>query len=104
MGLHSPDMGSKFWLARGLSKRRTRRLSCCNIAEISGGCGTRKRPANQSARAAIRRAGLHDRTLQPSPDQSNSMDLVSIPANPVPEDAVTGTIKTRDGVGIRFAR
>ena len=32
------------------------------------------------------------------------MDLVSIPANPVPEDAVTGMLKTRDGVGIRFAR
>jgi lysophospholipase len=32
------------------------------------------------------------------------MDLVSIPANPVPEDVVTGTLKTRDGVGIRFAR
>ena len=26
------------------------------------------------------------------------MDLVSIPANPVPEGAVTGTLKTRDGV------
>jgi lysophospholipase len=32
------------------------------------------------------------------------MDLVSIPANPVPEDAVTGMLKTRDGVNIRFAR
>ena len=32
------------------------------------------------------------------------MDLVSIPANPVPEDAVTGAIKTRDGVNLRFAR
>jgi lysophospholipase len=32
------------------------------------------------------------------------MDLVSIPANPVPEDVVTGTLKTRDGVGLRFAR
>jgi lysophospholipase len=32
------------------------------------------------------------------------MDLVSIPANPVPEDAVTGTIKARDGVTLRFAR
>jgi lysophospholipase len=32
------------------------------------------------------------------------MDLVSIPANPVPEDVVTGMLKTRDGVGIRFAR
>jgi lysophospholipase len=32
------------------------------------------------------------------------MSLVSIPANPVPEDAVTGTIKTPDGVELRFAR
>jgi lysophospholipase len=32
------------------------------------------------------------------------MDLVSIPANPVPEDVVTGMIKARDGVNLRFAR
>jgi lysophospholipase len=32
------------------------------------------------------------------------MDLVSIPANPVPDDVVTGTIKTGDGVSLRFAR
>ena len=32
------------------------------------------------------------------------MDLVSIPANPVPEDVVTGMLKTRDGVSLRFAR
>ena len=32
------------------------------------------------------------------------MDLVSIPANPVPEGAVTGMLKTRDGVSVRFAR
>jgi lysophospholipase len=32
------------------------------------------------------------------------MTLVSIPANPVPEGAVSGTIKTRDGVTLRFAR
>jgi lysophospholipase len=32
------------------------------------------------------------------------MTLVSIPANPVPEDVVSGTIKTRDGVDLRFAR
>jgi len=32
------------------------------------------------------------------------MNLVSIPANPVPEDVVTGTLKTRDGVSLRFAR
>jgi lysophospholipase len=32
------------------------------------------------------------------------MDLVDIPANPVPEGAVTGTFKTRDGVSIRYAR
>jgi lysophospholipase len=32
------------------------------------------------------------------------MDLVSIPANPVPEGAVTGTLKTKDGVSLRFTR
>jgi len=32
------------------------------------------------------------------------MDLVSIPANPIPEDVVTGVLKTRDGVNLRFAR
>jgi lysophospholipase len=32
------------------------------------------------------------------------MKLVSIPANPVPEDYVTGVLKTPDGVSLRFAR
>jgi lysophospholipase len=32
------------------------------------------------------------------------MDLVSIPANPVPEEGISGAIKTRDGVSLRFAR
>ena len=32
------------------------------------------------------------------------MTLVSIPANPVPADVVSGTLKTRDGVSLRFAR
>lgn len=32
------------------------------------------------------------------------MKLVSIPANPVPEGAVSGVIKTPDGVALRFAR
>jgi lysophospholipase len=32
------------------------------------------------------------------------MNLVSIPANPVPEGAVAGTIKTPDGVELRYAR
>src|SRR3981081_4514682 len=31
------------------------------------------------------------------------MTLVSIPANPVPDDYVSGTIKTRAGVALRFA-
>src|SRR5688572_5326570 len=30
--------------------------------------------------------------------------LVSIPANPVPDGAMTGTIKTSDGAELRFAR
>src|SRR5437660_1405927 len=32
------------------------------------------------------------------------MTLVSIPANPVPEDVVSGTIRTPDGAELRFAR
>ena len=32
------------------------------------------------------------------------MKLISIPANPVPEGVVTGMLKTRDGVALRFAR
>jgi lysophospholipase len=32
------------------------------------------------------------------------MNLISIPANPVPEDVVAGTITTPDGVELRFAR
>jgi lysophospholipase len=32
------------------------------------------------------------------------MTLVSIPANPVPDDVVSGEIETRDGVNLRFAR
>jgi lysophospholipase len=32
------------------------------------------------------------------------MNLTSIPANPVPDGVVTGTLKTRDGVELRFAR
>src|SRR5688572_23969801 len=32
------------------------------------------------------------------------MNLVSIPANPVPENAVTGMLTAKDGVKLRFAR
>jgi lysophospholipase len=32
------------------------------------------------------------------------MKLISIPANPVPENVVTGMLKTPDGVSLRFAR
>jgi lysophospholipase len=32
------------------------------------------------------------------------MKLVSIPANPVPDDVITGALKTPDGVQLRFAR
>jgi lysophospholipase len=32
------------------------------------------------------------------------MRLVSVPANPVPDNVVTGTLKTSDGVLLRFAR
>src|SRR6201985_962070 len=39
-----------------------------------------------------------------SPNPQASMTLVSIPANPVPDDVVSGTIKTPDGAELRFAR
>src|ERR1700730_16405071 len=39
-----------------------------------------------------------------SPQRLFPMDLFSIPANPVPDNVVTGTLKTRDGVALRFAR
>ena len=32
------------------------------------------------------------------------MKLISIPANPVPEGATVGTVKTPDGALLRFAR
>jgi lysophospholipase len=32
------------------------------------------------------------------------MKLVSVPANPVPDNYVTGTVKTPDGVALRYAR
>jgi len=32
------------------------------------------------------------------------MNLVSIPANPVPPDAIVGAVKTADGLALRFAR
>ena len=40
----------------------------------------------------------------PLPSRFRFMTLVSIPANPVPENVVTGTIKTPDGAELRFAR
>src|SRR3979411_510469 len=39
-----------------------------------------------------------------SPSRLLPRPLVSIPANPVPEDVVSGTIKTPDGAELRFAR
>jgi lysophospholipase len=39
-----------------------------------------------------------------SPPKSRPMKLVSIPANPVPDNFVTDSLKTRDGVLLRFAR
>ena len=36
--------------------------------------------------------------------KQEQMKLVSIPANPAPDDVVTGMLKTPDGVSLRFAR
>src|SRR6202049_1346622 len=55
---------------------------------------------NPGYEAAIRRAALPP----VNPLFLQAMTLVSIPANPVPEGAVTGALKTRDGVELRFAR
>src|SRR5499426_1951201 len=40
----------------------------------------------------------------PAPVAFPAMDLISIPANPVPEDFISGMLKTPDGVSLRFAR
>src|ERR1700760_459820 len=53
--------------------------------------------------------GVYRGSLTPPPLTSSRrslsrMTLVSIPANPVPEDVVSGTIKTPDGAELRFAR
>src|SRR3954467_631527 len=50
----------------------------------------------QPSRPAIRRT----RSREPFP----RMDLVSIPANPAPPDAVVGALKTPDGVNLRYVR
>src|SRR6202049_4419931 len=55
---------------------------------------------NPGYEAAIRRAALPP----VNPLFLQAMTLVSIPANPVPDGAVEGTLKTRDGVSLRFAR
>ena len=39
-----------------------------------------------------------------NPDKQGLMKLISIPANPVPDQVVTGMLKTPDGVALRFAR
>jgi lysophospholipase len=39
-----------------------------------------------------------------APAQSRATKLVSIPANPVPDNVVTDCLKTPDGVSLRFAR
>src|SRR5712675_2174433 len=50
-------------------------------------------------------ASLPALDFQPfSPNRPPAMTLVSIPANPVPEDVFAGTIKTPDGAELRFAR
>ena len=38
------------------------------------------------------------------PAQPKPMRLVSIPANPVPDNFITGAVKTADGLSLRFAR
>jgi lysophospholipase len=43
-----------------------------------------------------------DTRVKPAYDMS--MKLVFIPDNPCPDDAVTGTVETPDGVALRFAR
>src|SRR4051795_12290352 len=54
------------------------------------------------SRASFDRFGLEFSRIFPS--RSPLMTLVSIPANPVPENVVSGMIKTPDGAELRFAR
>ena len=49
-------------------------------------------------------ADILSREPVPTSPENSPMKLVSIPANPVPEGAVTGMLKTPDGVNLRFAR
>src|SRR5690348_7735951 len=65
-----------------------------------GGCKT-----------AFKRAGFEPFLTLPTlvfqrfpPTHPPRMTLVSIPANPVPEDVVSGTLRTPDGAELRFAR
>src|SRR3990172_2510200 len=37
-------------------------------------------------------------------DMQHDVQLVSIPANPIPESALAGALRTPDGVALRFAR
>src|SRR5258705_13848917 len=65
-----------------------------------GGVKRRSRGAKQGSFST-----LPTLDFQPfSPSRFLLMTLVSIPANPVPEDVVSGTIKTPDGAELRFAR
>jgi lysophospholipase len=43
-------------------------------------------------------------TRASAPAPARPMELVSIPANPAPDGATVGMLRTPDGVGIRFAR
>src|SRR5437868_29782 len=61
-----------------------------------------KRRSREAKQASFLRSCLD---FQPfSPRRFLLMTLVAIPANPVPEDVVSGTIKTADGAELRFAR
>src|SRR5437868_8729301 len=61
-----------------------------------------KRRSREAKQASFLRSCLD---FQPfSPRRFLLMTLVAIPANPVPEDVVSGTIKTPDGAELRFAR
>src|SRR5205085_2153687 len=53
------------------------------------------------------RADIRAASCAPAPPRAKPavrMTLISTPANPVPEGAVTGVLKTPDGVALRFAR
>src|SRR5437763_667997 len=70
------------------------------------GTGFRRRARMRPARTrrAVERLQHAAITLRSARRSKPTMRLISIPANPVPEDAATAMLQTPDGVLLRYAR